>query len=257
MKNIDFIQLNKFSKLHNNYDIFFCKTDYILQDYEYISKLDHEVVFITGNSDYPIVDQLVDKAPKNIKKWYCQNALSNNEIIYPIPIGIENKFESYRPNHGICYEQRVNEKENIIKNIQKKLATKFIYANFNIETNISYRKSLLNKIYDISYITYKNPTLSLIEFFNDILDHKMVLCPIGNGIDTHRIWEVLYCDRIPITFKVGNYKIYELYQKFPILILNNFEELLDENLIKTKYNEIISKNYDKDMLNYSYWEKNV
>lgn len=257
MRNIDFIQLNKISELHNNKDIFFCKTDYILQDFDYISKLDNDVILITGNSDYAITEELFHRKPKNIISWYCQNAIVNHDIIHPLPIGLENKYPSHRHNHGIGYLQRVTEKENIINSIREISPSKLVYANFTINTNINHRQSLTNIIKNLSYITHKNSTLSLKEFFDDIADHKMVLCPAGNGIDTHRLWETLYCGRIPITFKIGNYKIYELYDKLPIILLDSFENLLDKQYLLELYERITSKQYDKSLLNCSYWKTTI
>jgi len=252
MKNIDFFYINKLSRLHNSKTIFFCKTDYIINDFQTILELNNDVILITGNSDYSITDELVNIAPKNIKRWYCQNALSNNSIIYPIPIGMENKKECDRPGHGVGYTLRVTEKENIISNLEEITSSKFIYANFKIDTNRAYRANIKNYILNIDHIDWQEPSLSLKEFFEKIQQYKMVLCPIGNGIDTHRLWEVLYCNRIPITIKIGDYKIYKLYEQLPIIILNHIDELKDYDLLNIKYNEAI-KLSNKMLLN-SYWQ---
>jgi len=254
MKNIDFFYVNKLSKLHNEKTIFFCKMDYplIYNDFNTISKLNNNVILITGNSDYGITDDIVNIAPKNIERWYCQNALSNNSIIYPIPIGMENKEECYRSGHGVGYMHRVTEKENIISNLEEITPYKFIYANFNIETNREYRTKIRDYISNIDYIDWQEPNLTLSEFFNTIKQYRMVLCPIGNGIDTHRLWETLYCNKIPITIKVGDYKIYKLYEQLPIIILNDIDELKNYNLLNTKYNEAI-KLSNKILFN-SYWQ---
>jgi hypothetical protein len=39
LEKIDLIQLNKFSKLHDGANVIFCKTDYILSEFEYINNL--------------------------------------------------------------------------------------------------------------------------------------------------------------------------------------------------------------------------
>lgn len=85
----------------------------------------------------------------------------------------------------------------------------------------------------------------------------MVLCPIGNGVDTHRLWETLYCNRVPITIKIGNFKIYDLYKKLPIIILDSLEEILDKQHIITLYKKTINKNYDYSLLDYSYWKEKI
>ena len=81
----------------------------------------------------------------------------------------------------------------------------------------------------------------------------MIICPSGNGIDTHRLWEVMYSDRIPITIKMGDYKIYDLYKKLPIIILDKVEDLKNKNLIYDKLSDIKNQNYNLDVLECSYW----
>ena len=255
----DFIQINKFSSLHNGQTIIFCKTDYILEEFKYISKLDNKVILITGNSDYSIDDRFINIAPiHNIKAWYAQNALSNADILKPIPIGIENRFPSKRDGHGIGYLDRVKEKEEILNNLHTQtIPNKFIYANFNINTNINHRKILKTLSIDLPYIDWEEPTLSIFELYSRILDYKMVLCPIGNGIDTHRLWEVLYLNRIPITIKTGNYKLYQLYNRLPIIILDNIDQLYNIDLIKNLYKECYNKIFDSNILNINYWIERI
>jgi hypothetical protein len=36
-----------------------------------------------------------------------------------------------------------------------------------------------------------------------------MLCPIGNGLDSHRLWEALHLGCIPITRRITNYIQYE------------------------------------------------
>lgn len=259
MQDIDFFYFNKLSYLHDNTKIFFCKTDYIFDDFDTISKIKNPVVLITGNSDYGITDGLLKTAPNNIKTWYCQNALTttNDEKIIPLPLGIENKIFSYRENHGIGHGSIVEEKERTIKNLFKKNPKRYIYANFNISTNPKYRNYIKNYIKNIQYIDFEEPNLSINDLYNRFANYKMVLCPAGNGIDTHRLWECLYCGIVPITIKIGEYKIYKLYEKLPIVLLENITELSDTDIISTKYNEAIQKYDNLNLLNSKYWEKTI
>lgn len=255
MKNIDRIEINKFSHLHDEKNIFFCKTDYILEDFKNISKLDHPVTLITGNSDYAITDEIVSLAPKNIVSWYAQNAISNSEILHPIPIGLENKIPSVRDGHGIGYFDRASEKEQLLNSINNNDPTKLIYANFNLNTNYDYRSIIKQYCIQSSFIDWQESNLTLSNFFNTIQNYKMVVCPAGNGIDTHRLWEVLYSNRIPITIRMGDYKIYELYKQLPIILLNNIDQLIDKNFIMQEYDRCLSKTWDRSLLDINSWIK--
>jgi len=253
---MNYIQLNKFSELHDGKKIFFCKTDFLSSEFEQIKKLDNEVILITGNSDYPIDESRINNIPKNIKKWYAQNALVNHPIIEPLPLGLENYKPSVRVGHGVGYE-RALQKESILKSIKDFTPKKLVYSNFQIKTNLNYRNKIKNLIKNSSYIDWVEPTLSLQEFFSQILNYESVLCPIGNGIDTHRLWEVLYSNRIPITIKVGNYKIYELYEKLPILVLENETDLLNHEFIIENINKIKEKKYNLNLLDFEYWKNKI
>ena len=253
LEKIDSIQLNKFSKFHDGTNIIFCKTDYILSEFEFIKNLSNDVILITGNSDYGITDDIVKNMPKNILKWYGQNILTFNDRIEPIPMGIENKLESYRYGHGVGYYERVEMKEKLLKRNSTIKPNKLIYSNFQVNTNLNHRLGVRDICINSNHIDWEEPNLSLDNFFNKILEYEMVVCPAGNGVDTHRIWEVLYSKRIPITIKIGNYKIYDLYEKLPIIILNSIYELENYELIKDKLNNIKSKSFDLNLLDFSYW----
>jgi len=252
---MDFIEINKFSELHDGKKIIFCKTDFLNEEFDNIRSIDDDVILITGNSDYPITDNHIKMKPKNVKKWYAQNALSKSDILIPLPLGLENKLPSIRTGHGIGYFDRVTEKEKLLTRNINKPPTKFIYSNFNINTNYHERIKYKNISLINDHIDWEDNNLTLHEYFDKIIDYKMVLCPVGNGIDTHRLWETLYSKRIPITAKINDFKIYDLYKKLPIIILDDINELSNKKIIEDKYDKIIRSKYDSNLLNYNYWKR--
>jgi hypothetical protein len=251
---MDLIQINKFSELHDGNKIIFCKTDFIFNEFELISKIPNDVILITGNSDYPIDESRFHLKPNNVKKWYAQNAIANDECLIPLPIGLENKLDSVRPGHGIGYYDRVLEKEQLLSRSITKQPIKKYYSNFNVETNYLYRSKIKSICENSPHIDWEESNLSLTEFFDKILDYEAIICPIGNGVDTHRLWEVLYSNRTPITIRVGNFKIYELYEKLPVVILDDENDLYNEKLLDNKIKEVKNNQYDMSLLDYSYWE---
>lgn len=250
------IEFNRFSELHDGKRIIFCKTDFLGEEFNYINSLQNEVVLITGNSDYAITDKHAVYMPKNVKVWYAQNCLTWHPKIQPIPMGIENKNFSHRDGHGIGYTDRVTEKELLLsRNMFHIFPEKGIYANFQINTNAQHRVPVMNACKEIEYIDWEEPTLSLEEFFTKILHYQMVVCPAGNGLDTHRLWEVLYSDRIPIIIKLGHYKIYKLYEKLPIIILDCLYDLYDRDLIDKKFREALHKS--NQCADYEFWRNQI
>lgn len=254
---MNIIQLNKFSELHDEKNIIFCKTDYLMNEFKYIRSLQNEVILISGNSDYSINDEISKNLPKNVKVWYAQNVLTYHEKIKPIPMGIENKIESKRMGHGVGYYDRVKIKEELLSRNLDVLPTKKIYSNFNIHTNFNHRNTIKQKSLILPHIDWEEPNQTLENFFNKVLEYEIILCPAGNGVDTHRIWEVLYSNRIPMTIKTGNFKIYDLYEQLPIIILDSVNELENYDLIKQKYEVALTKKGNLYLSDFDYWKNEI
>ena len=237
------------------------------------------MILITGNTDKPISQEIIDRGlPKNVKRWYAQNVTGRHEKVRPIPLGLENKFHSEVNGrwNGHGYHARVWEAEMLLSRGQQCVSSTFpdfwritnhghrpivdshrwpikeIYANFRTETNKGHRNNVKRLCVSNKNINFTAPECSKPQYFNDILDHKMTVCPAGNGIDTHRIYEVLYCNRVPITIRMGSFPIYDMYEKLPIIILDKPEDLHDNDLIYSKYEECMLKT-NKDMLKQSHW----
>lgn len=247
----ELIYLNNFCDMHEQNNVRFCKTDFLEKEFEIIRNLDKEIILITGNSDYPITDKIANLAPKNIKKWYAENCITNNDLVEPLPLGLENIREASRKGHGVSWEERAVVKERLMsRDMSHILPTKDIYANFKIATNPQYRYRFASICENCEFIEYEEPNLSLEQFFDKILKYKMIACPIGNGVDTHRLWEVLYSGRVPVTVKVGDFKIYELYDKLPVVVLENERDLLDKDLIYSKYEQVKNKSLEYATMNF-------
>lgn len=283
MEEVTILQMNHFGSLHNGKTIFFSHMERLPKIFEEISSLNNQVILITGNSDKGIEPHVIQSAPPNIKYWFAQNHLSPRNNLFSIPIGLQDSFWNIRPDHGVGYDCAVEKVETIRKVYlgDDVAPSKFIYANFNPDTNPGYRNRMKEICLNIPYINFQDSSLSYEKFIFEIRDHQATFCPIGNGVDTHRIWEVLYCKRIPITVKVNSpsstkvnnflqgecnhapilpyeYEIYEqLYSKLPIVILESFEQLYDEDLLNKKIQEQKEKKYDKNLLNFNYWKDKI
>ena len=90
--------------------------------------------------------------------------------------------------------------------------------------------------------TFENK-LSFYNYCTNMSKHKFVICPPGNGADTHRVWESLYLGCIPIVKKSRIYP-YDL----PIIQINDWSEVTQELLESYIYEG------DKSQLFLKYWE---
>ena len=257
----DYIETNKFSYIVRdsaNASIIFCKTDPLLQEFDRLKNLNKKIILLTGNSDYPITENHVRQAPKNLVRLYGQNVLCNDNRFVPVPMGLESSVICRRGfDHGVYYDRSKELQDLLIthtdedKNINR--AENLIYSNFTIRTNPIHRQAVHDFAQNVDFIT-SGERKSTPDFHQSILDHKITLCPAGNGLDTHRLWEVLYLNRVPLTIFADQkswqgssdilpnnkeYAIYKkLYSQLPIIMLDRIEDLQNKNLIENLYNEV-------------------
>jgi hypothetical protein len=128
--------------------------------------------------------------------------------------------------------------------------------NFNIDTFPDGRVCCYNTFKDKDWVTkglIKNTIDGRRDFLIDLRSHKFVLCPRGNGIDTHRLWETLYMGSIPI---VLNCVALEEFSDLPILFIDSWNDI-NETMLEDKYKEIVSRVWNMEKLKFSYWRDKI
>ena len=149
--------------------------------------LQNKFILVSHNSDEMIDEKYLTilEYPKLIQ-WYAQNIMIRHPKLELIPIGIAN---SMWPHGNLTTFQRV------INTRSSK--TKQIYFYFSLKTNQEERsecKLALEK----KGLTFENPQPSFELYLRHLSTYKYAICPPGNGVDSHRIWECYYLGVIPI-----------------------------------------------------------
>ncbi len=223
-------------------DTIYCKTDYLRELFYLIKKTKvKNLNLVTHQSDVSISSNSLNKLPENFSNWFTINKnLSSNKVI-SIPIGLAGNFSKKNLHAKDFNENRVPSFD--LKNKEQK-----IYINFNKNTNSYERNKALNilKNYHNAFISDANLTKD--KYKEDLSKYAFVLCPWGNGFDTHRIWETLYSGSIPIT---KDHYSFEYLEKLPVIIIKDYEDLynLDLKNYIEKFN-VDSFNLKKLYLNY-------
>jgi len=271
---MDFIQGEKFQSLRNN-NIIYCATHDVNRLFRnYI--FDKPFILITHNSDGYITDNPrhvntlephhhadVSIMPSKLYKWYGCMVEYQHEKIFSIPIGVENSM--HLGDKGQIIIDTVNQKN-------EKYQDKLLFVNFKISNNYTERISAYKAVEGKEFCTFSeimfteeqlNPPTEAFPpiqtepydvFAREVSKHKFVLCPVGNGLESHRLWETLYLGSIPITRRNVNYSFYE--DKLPILMVDDWSEITQEFLIQKSLeieNKLTSGFYNLEMLNFSYW----
>ena len=222
----------------------------------FISSLNQNVILITGNSDYSITDDIAELAPSNVKYWYAQNAECKD--VLGIPMGIENTMPCKLEGHGKVWDHAAPKEKALMQKYDNQ-PSNFIYSNFALDTNLSVRLEVNYICGELSYITTNtrpqhqdSNSCSYVDYVCDILDHKMCVCPEGNGIDCHRVWEVLLLGRVPIVRKNS---VSFQFKELPVVYVDDWNELKNRQLLEERFNQV--KNNKREALSFDFWKREI
>jgi len=200
-------------------------------------------LIISGHSDYGITDKEFEFFNPSV--WYTIN--KQTDKVFALPLGIANNTNESQMHlvcgNTDCMIQVMNEPKQY-KNL--------VYMNFNISNYPQERQQVFDLFQDKEWVTkgiIENTMEGRSIFLREIRNHTFVLCPRGNGVDTHRLWETLYMGSIPIVKKDIALKDFE---DLPICFIDSWSEITPEFLEKER-ETILSKSWNKQKLKVSYW----
>lgn len=206
------------------------------------SKINRNKV-VTHNSDYSTSQILELNNNKEIFYmgnfvWFAQNVDIYHPRIIPIPIGLENSE----------WFPHLNKLEKI-KNIDKSNKHIFCTACFNPTTHPSRTKTLatfMKSDFCKTMLSVNGTWFDL--YLRELAASSFAICPRGNGIDTHRLWEALYCNTIPVVEDCVNIRGFDL----PMVIVKDYASVTKE-LLEKELAEIPNRQYNMDQLDMNYW----
>lgn len=251
----DYFNLIRFR--YNN--TIFCKTDFLpMLNCDYINN----IILITSSSDYPITDELVNHLNNKVKKWYGVNIVSKNKKCIPIPLGITS-YDTNQLGKFIGFSNDITESHYILGNVSNilhirntpKKIINLMYMNFDTNTNEE-RKNIKTLFSTKNWVTngiLDKTMQGRIKFLEQCHNHYYVICPRGNGIDTHRIWETLYIGSIPVVLLEEGL---ESFQDLPILFINNWN-IVTKEFLESKISYFYNKIWNLEKLFFSYWKNKI
>jgi hypothetical protein len=175
---------------------------------------DSSFVLVTHNSDENIGDHFntIFDHP-NITRVYSQNLMTTHPKCQFIPIGQANRQWSHGNTGSLLA---------IMRKTDSTPKTNHIYYNFAIGTNPRERGkcagAMNRKQLPVTPMCRYDSYLAL------LATYKYCICPVGNGVDTHRFWECVYLGVIPIV--VRNPLITHIESAgYKMIVLNDWDEL--------------------------------
>jgi hypothetical protein len=229
-------------------NIIYTHTMYVKQLFGIIEELPQRFVVITHNSDVNIDNSF--SVPDNVIKWFSQNVNVIHEKIESIPIGLENDM----------WFKNVRKKEKMIAKLQQpRNYRNLVYMNFNIANNYAKRQPAYDALKDKPWVTVDmHPKeYDFNNYIDNIYNHKFVVCPEGNGIDTHRIWECLYMGAIPLVCDNINRNF---YYELPMIAVSSWERVTEDwcEHAYNDYKDLRGRNeWNMNALTFDYWKNKI
>jgi len=159
-------------------------------------------VFVVHNSDLPFDEARLNALLPYALHIYAINTTVKHPNLTTIPIGF--------PDAGVTFLSTFV-RPDVPRDIE-------LYMNFSMGTNVQKRVDCYNAFKDDPrVIIHSNRTRK--EYHEDLCRSKYVLCPEGAGIDTHRIYEAIYCGATPIVLRNP---LSEFYTQYPVKIVESW-----------------------------------
>jgi len=193
---------------------------------------------ITHNSDLSFDDSKFNLISPFVDKVFTINSVVNNERVTKIPLGFSDRLVP------------------VISSISLDINKKYLlYLNFNIHSGrIPERVDCRNYFSKFDWSKYED-LVPETQYYQNLMFSKYSACPIGAGLDTHRFYESIYFNTIPI---VKRNDISDLHSRFPCVVVNNWNEIdidfLNRNY-ETAINQLIDWKKNNDWLNPQFWLK--
>lgn len=230
-------KINSINGDYDNPSTIFCYSHCLYVFAKIIKYFKNPFVLITHNSDGIVEDDETTTyllAQPTIVRWYAQNLTVIHEKLRVLPIGIANDQWP----HGNT--------DKIMENLDN-LKTKKAYFNFNIRTNEDKRSECYNKL--VSKLS-PDPPVSPNEYHKILSQYEFCICPEGNGVDTHRLWEALYLKCIPIVLQSSHIDILRTQLNIPMVVLQSWDELDISELDYNQYPIHDNNYYTKLQIDY-------
>lgn len=207
---------------------------------------------VVGHSDYSFSGiTWMPLRAAGVKRALSSNATTMSRRVRPLPIGLTNDCDD-GPLHRLLGD-RTPLRKVASEGREARDYTGLCYANFNPQTHFSRRKLqlLLRDVPTSSVSTPDYSTAGRSAYLRALRDADFVLCPRGNGIDTHRLWETLYVGGLPVVEEFPRCR--ELLHGLPVIVIPKWSVITDSDFMERSWHEMHEATHQSQRLNLSFY----
>ena len=194
-------------------------------------------VLVTHNSDEGVDARhlpFLDEAGSRLRRWFAQNLDARHPKLTPLPIGIANSMWP----HG---DLRVLRRAVAAQARRRK--DRLVFLDFNPRTYEPRRRVWETLRQSFPELSGEAPTPRPFRaYLEDMARHRFSVCPRGNGIDTHRVWESLYLGVVPIVERSVHTELWSELG-LPIVLVSDWAEVTPTFLEELEPPRVDSRHY--------------
>ena len=176
-------------------------------------------IIFTNLEDTPIDDFILSKIPENVACISAVNAITHNDKVIPAPYGVQRRMNPS--------DDRIEQLTQYMEHVPSK-PRNLLYVSHNESSNVK-RMGIKSLFYDKDWAEVNEQRVPYNIFLYNLSGSKFMICPIGNAIDCHRNWEVLYMRRVPIMTR--DPYLQKLFENYPVLFVDKYSDVTEELLI--------------------------
>jgi hypothetical protein len=205
---------------YDNPSVVFCYPTSLDPFLERLDRFKNRFILVTHNSDYNVEDtgkvRCILEHPM-VYRWYAQNMCFIHEKLEVLPIGMANRMW---PHGNTDYFRKGDDNGSLYELHKNK--TEMVYFHFSLHTNQEKRRPCFDALRSrLPFLQSLNPT----EYHPLLAKYRYCICPEGNGVDTHRLWEALYLQSIPIVLRTSFTDVLQKKLSIPMIVLDRWEDL--------------------------------
>ena len=174
-------------------------------------------IIFTNLEDTPIDNQI--RVPDNVLCISAVNAIAYGDKVIPAPYGVQRRMNQSDDR----IEKLIDSMEYVPSNPRG-----LLYVSHNESSNAK-RLGIKSLFYDKDWAEVNEQRVPYNVFLYNLSGSKFMICPVGNAIDCHRNWEVIYMRRVPVMTR--DPYLEELYKDYPVLFVDDFSQVTKELLI--------------------------
>ena len=175
-------------------------------------------IIFTNLEDTPIDDQI--RVPDNVLCISAVNAIAYGDKVIPAPYGVQRRMNQSDDR----IEKLIDSMEYVSSNPRG-----LLYVSHNESSNAK-RLGIKSLFYDKDWAEVNEQRVPYNVFLYNLSGSKFMICPVGNAIDCHRNWEVIYMRRVPVMTR--DPYLEELYKDYPVLFVDDYSQVTKELLIE-------------------------